>query len=86
VERVFKKKDGSSLVFEASDVLERVKKMGDLFEPVLTLKQKLPNLAGLKAAEPEEGIELAAQGEEPQAKKSKTKKKLSAGKAKARKV
>jgi bifunctional non-homologous end joining protein LigD len=88
VERVFKKKDGSSLAFEATDVLERVKKMGDLFEPVLTLKQKLPNLAGLKAAEPEKGIELAAQGEEPppQAKKSKTKKKLSAGKAKARKV
>ncbi len=30
------------LSFEASDVLKRVKKMGDLFAPVLTLKQKLP--------------------------------------------
>jgi bifunctional non-homologous end joining protein LigD len=30
------------LVFEAPDVLARVKKRGDLFAPVLTLKQKLP--------------------------------------------
>lgn len=90
VERVFKKKDGSSVVFEASDVLERVKKMGDLFEPVLTLKQKLPNLAGLKKVEPEHGIDLAAQAEGPRRtpKKStaKAKKKSSAGKRKARKV
>ena len=31
------------LVFEAADVLERVAAHGDLFEPVLTLKQKLPS-------------------------------------------
>lgn len=31
-----------ALVFEADDVLKRVKKWGDLFAPVLTLKQKLP--------------------------------------------
>jgi bifunctional non-homologous end joining protein LigD len=30
------------LSFEAGDVLKRVKKFGDLFAPVLTLKQKLP--------------------------------------------
>ena len=34
--------DASPLVFEAGDVLARVKRRGDLFEPVLTLKQKLP--------------------------------------------
>jgi len=36
-------------VFEAKDVLARVEKMGDLFEPVQKLKQKLPQLAGLAA-------------------------------------
>src|SRR5580698_1840776 len=41
VEQCLKKKDAGLLVFEAEQVLERVKKMGDLFEPVLTLKQKL---------------------------------------------
>jgi bifunctional non-homologous end joining protein LigD len=33
-----------ALVFEAPDVLDRVQRMGDLMEPVLTLKQKLPAL------------------------------------------
>ena len=35
---------GKTLVFEADEVLQRVKKWGDLFEPVLTLKQKLPKI------------------------------------------
>ena len=47
VEQALKKKDASLLVFEAKDVLARVEKMGDLFEPVQTLKQKLPDLSGL---------------------------------------
>lgn len=47
VEAALKKKDASRLVFEAKDVLARVEKMGDLFEPVQKLKQKLPQLAGL---------------------------------------
>jgi hypothetical protein len=41
---MLKKKDPSLLVFEADQVLKRVEKMGDLFEPVLKLKQKLPKL------------------------------------------
>ena len=45
VEHMLKKKDAGLLVFEAGQVLKRVEKMGDLFEPVLTLKQKLPKLA-----------------------------------------
>jgi bifunctional non-homologous end joining protein LigD len=45
VEQVLKKKDPNRLVFEAPQVLGRVEKMGDLFEPVLKLKQKLPKLA-----------------------------------------
>ena len=47
VARALKKKDAQQLVFEAKDVLARVEKMGDLFEPVLKLKQKLPQLGSL---------------------------------------
>ena len=42
------KNKAALLHFEAEDVLKRVKKLGDLFAPVLTLKQKLPPLADLK--------------------------------------
>ena len=45
VEHMLRKKDASLLVFEAGQVLKRVEKMGDLFEPVLTQKQKLPKSA-----------------------------------------
>jgi len=46
-EQALKKKNADMLVFEASAVLARVEKMGDLFEPVLKLKQKLPKLPGM---------------------------------------
>ncbi|HEV7615638.1 MAG TPA: non-homologous end-joining DNA ligase [Solirubrobacterales bacterium] len=36
--------DGSKLVFEAGDVLERIEQHGDLFAPVLELEQELPEL------------------------------------------
>jgi bifunctional non-homologous end joining protein LigD len=49
VEQCWAKKDASLLVFESQQVLKRVKGMGDLFEPVLTLKQKLPPLGALAA-------------------------------------
>jgi bifunctional non-homologous end joining protein LigD len=42
LETAFAARDPSALVFEARDVLARVKRRGDLFAPVLTLKQKLP--------------------------------------------
>jgi bifunctional non-homologous end joining protein LigD len=44
VARCLKAKDASMLVFDSDQVLARVDKSGDLFEPVLKLKQKL-NLA-----------------------------------------
>ena len=44
VERALDEDDAGSLVFEAADVLKRVEKHGDLFAPVLKLKQKLPEL------------------------------------------
>jgi bifunctional non-homologous end joining protein LigD len=67
VEKCLKKKDPSLLVFEAKDVLDRVEKMGDLFKPVLELKQKLPKLAGIEKAQAETvkaGLEIAAQAED----------------------
>ena len=36
--------DPDALVFEASDVLERVEEHGDLYAPVVELKQELPDL------------------------------------------
>jgi bifunctional non-homologous end joining protein LigD len=44
VERVAADGDGAGLVFEASDVLERIEHRGDLFAPVLELEQELPEL------------------------------------------
>jgi bifunctional non-homologous end joining protein LigD len=44
VEHAAKKEDADSLVFEAKDVLKRIERDGDLFEPVLKLKQALPRL------------------------------------------
>jgi bifunctional non-homologous end joining protein LigD len=76
VEQTLKKKDPQRLVFEASDVLKRIEKMGDLFEPLLKLKQKLPQLTGLGAeVEKKQAgrVALAAQAEaRPRAKKPKT--------------
>lgn len=44
VEAVAESGDGSDLVFEATDVLERIEEHGDLFAPVLELEQALPKL------------------------------------------
>jgi bifunctional non-homologous end joining protein LigD len=44
VEAAAENGDGSLLVFEAGDVLERIGQHGDLFSPVLELEQELPEL------------------------------------------
>jgi bifunctional non-homologous end joining protein LigD len=44
VERALDRNDPDLLVFEAGDVLKRVERHGDLFAPVLELKQTLPEL------------------------------------------
>lgn len=44
VEAALRRKDKSLLTFDAEQVLARVDRQGDLFEPVLTLKQTLPSL------------------------------------------
>jgi bifunctional non-homologous end joining protein LigD len=67
VVRTLKKKDANLLVFEARQVVARVEKMGDLFAPVLELKQRLPDLKGVAAstaAGVQPPITIAAQAEE----------------------
>ncbi len=67
VERAFKKKDASLLVFETKQTVARVEKMGDLFAPVIELKQSLPNLKGVAAsvaAQTHAPISIAAQEDE----------------------
>jgi bifunctional non-homologous end joining protein LigD len=90
VEQALKKKDAVRLVFEAKDVLARVEKMGDLFEPVQKLKQKLPLLAGLAAEsekeEEDEGISIAAHAEARPRPKKKTKTKEKSEPGKRRKL
>jgi len=92
VKRALEKKDATLLVFEAPQVLERVERMGDLFEPVLKLKQKLPDLAKLSVVAPEAPAEgdLAAQAEKAEPKRPKRTPKpvstRSAAKKKAQKI
>jgi bifunctional non-homologous end joining protein LigD len=52
VEECLKRKDPERLVFTSDKVLKRVDKSGDLFEPVLKMKQKLPALEKLTSVEP----------------------------------
>jgi bifunctional non-homologous end joining protein LigD len=89
VERCLKKKDAKLLVFESFQTIARFEKQGDLFEPVLRLKQKLPDLkaATAPAATERIPIELAAQADDgrprkkvsrkPRAKKAPVRKKRS---------
>ena len=88
VELAHKKKDVKLLVFESHQVLERVEKLGDLFAPLLTLKQKLPKLAGIETGKAEAmatGLKIAAQAEKAPAKKPVSRQRAGAGK-RARKV
>ncbi|HWB53246.1 MAG TPA: non-homologous end-joining DNA ligase [Tepidisphaeraceae bacterium] len=44
IESAMKKKNADSLVFRTDEVVKRIDKIGDLFEPVLKMKQRLPAL------------------------------------------
>jgi len=88
VEAAYKKKDAGLLVFESKQVLERVEKFGDLFAPLLSLKQKLPKLAGIERGKAEAaatGLEIAAQAEPRPAKRAQAPQRAGARK-RARKV
>lgn len=72
VEQALKKKDANLLRFESGQVLERVEKFGDLFAPLLRLKQKMPKLPGLEevhTAPQKSGLEVAAQADQPKNRK-----------------
>jgi bifunctional non-homologous end joining protein LigD len=73
VEKTLKKKDANLLVFEAKQTVARFEKMGDLFEPVLELKQRLPDVKKVVSGEVAQGNQpVAAPAEreaEPRAKK-----------------
>ena len=70
VDKCLKKKDPKLLVFESHQVLERVQKMGDLFAPVQTLKQKLPDISEL-GTEPVEKPRQRSRGTASSAAKTK---------------
>jgi bifunctional non-homologous end joining protein LigD len=64
VERSWKKKGANLLVFKSDQTIARFEKMGDLFAPVLKLKQRLPKLgAEAVTKDHSEPIEIAAQTE-----------------------
>ena len=56
VEACLKKKDPNLLVFTSDETLKRVDKLGDLFEPVLSMKQKLPSMEKLLEFSPAQNI------------------------------
>jgi bifunctional non-homologous end joining protein LigD len=88
VERTLQKKDANLLVFEAKQTVARVEKMGDLFAPLLELKQRLPDLKALAepaAAQTEAPISIAAQAEE-EPKKARRQAAIKTGKPRARKT
>ena len=66
VEKCRKKGDAGLLVFDSAEVLKRVDRDGDLFAPVLKLKQKLPSLEKLgKAVQSVAASGLLADGKPP---------------------
>ncbi len=66
VESCLKKGDPNLLVFDSDEVLARAKKYGDLFEPVLQLKQKMPPLAALQESGTGVAAKSAAKARQPE--------------------
>ena len=51
LEAAVRQKAAKRLVFTAPEVIQRAKKFGDLFAPILKLKQKLPILRAIQHEE-----------------------------------
>ena len=60
VKKCLSKKDPQLLAFDSEAALKRVEKSGDIFEPVLKLKQKLPPLSALGVESPKKPRKTAA--------------------------
>jgi bifunctional non-homologous end joining protein LigD len=71
VEQCLEKCDPDLLVFTSDQVLQRLEKLGDLFAPVLKLKQKLPALASLGAPAAKPGPVPSAKPRRPTSRKAK---------------
>jgi len=86
VERALKKKDAALLVFEASQTIERFEKKGDLFEPLLELKQQLPDVKAAAATSEPKPITVAApaDGKDPAQKSARKKSSRASGVSKKR--
>jgi bifunctional non-homologous end joining protein LigD len=67
VARCLKKKDPALLVFDSNQVLDRVEKLGDMFAPVQTLKQKLPGIEKLGAGAPTQKAAKTSRSKAPSA-------------------
>jgi bifunctional non-homologous end joining protein LigD len=48
VERAARTREAEGLVFEAAKVLARVERLGDLFSPVLSMRQRLPDASSIE--------------------------------------
>jgi bifunctional non-homologous end joining protein LigD len=83
-ERAVKKKDANLLVFEAKQTVARVEKHGDLFAPLLELKQRLPDLHGVKEVAEEVEPMPASTPAAGDGKPSKEKERRSAGSRKTK--
>ena len=79
MENCLKKGDPNLLAFASDAVLERATKYGDLFEPVLKLKQKMPSLEALESQTASPASVAATVAEKP-ARLTKTKTKVAAKK------
>jgi len=82
VENCLDKRDPEILSFVSDQVLARVSQMGDLFEPVLKLKQRLPKLKEMPAELAEHYEHFAPKAKSKPAVKSKTKTKPITAKSK----
>jgi bifunctional non-homologous end joining protein LigD len=60
VKKCLSKKDPQLLAFDSEAALKRVEKSGDIFEPVLKLKQKLPPLSVLGVESPKKPRKTAS--------------------------
>lgn len=60
VEACLKKKDPKLLEFTSDQVLARVEKFGDLFEPLVSMKQKLPSIEKLQKLDVAQDVAPAA--------------------------
>jgi bifunctional non-homologous end joining protein LigD len=73
VQQCLKKQDPDVLVFTTDDVLKRVEKSGDLWEPLLTKKQKLPPTEKLEGLGQTAPPGVVKEGKAAPAKKAKKK-------------